>query len=133
MLIGYARTSTVEQVAGLAQLAQLKAQGAEKVFQERVSSVARREQLEAGDVLAVTKPAASPGVLPTSSRSPRGCRRRGWPLRVIDMNLDTATPTGRLLLGSIAQFERELIARTLAGGYRQGEAGRRPLAGRPRG
>jgi DNA invertase Pin-like site-specific DNA recombinase len=61
--IGYARTSTVEQIAGLeAQERQLRAGGAEKVFAERVSSVAKREQLEAaldfcreGDLLVVTK------------------------------------------------------------------------------
>ena len=63
MKIGYARTSTVEQIAGLdAQERELQAAGAEKVFSERVSSVAKREQLEAaldfcrqGDVLVVTK------------------------------------------------------------------------------
>jgi DNA invertase Pin-like site-specific DNA recombinase len=48
MKIGYARTSTVEQIAGLeAQERQLRAAGAEKVFTERVSSAAKREQLEA--------------------------------------------------------------------------------------
>jgi len=33
-------------------------------------------------------------------------------LRILDMNLDTGTPTGRLminLVGSIAQFEREIM------------------------
>src|SRR5690242_7276328 len=46
MKIGYARTSTVEQLAGLAaQERELRAAGAEKVFSERVSSVAKREQL----------------------------------------------------------------------------------------
>ena len=63
MLIGYARTSTIDQIAGLeAQLNELKAAGAEKIFQERISSVAKRQQLDAalefireGDVLMVTK------------------------------------------------------------------------------
>ena len=63
MKIGYARTSTVEQVAGLeAQERELRSAGTQKVFSERVSSVARRDQLEAaldycreGDVLVVTK------------------------------------------------------------------------------
>jgi hypothetical protein len=40
--IGYARTSTVEQIAGLeAQERQLWAAGADKVFAERLSSVAK--------------------------------------------------------------------------------------------
>jgi|ERR1019366_985840 hypothetical protein len=63
MMIGYGRTSTIEQVAGLeAQIRDLKAAGAEKLFSENVSSVAPRKQLEAaiefareGDTLVVTK------------------------------------------------------------------------------
>jgi DNA invertase Pin-like site-specific DNA recombinase len=64
MLVGYARTSTVEQAAGLAaQKRDLKAAGCEKTFAEQVSSVAARAKLTAalefireGDVLIVTKP-----------------------------------------------------------------------------
>ena len=64
MVVGYARTSTAEQEAGLtAQERDLRAAGCEKVFAERVSSVAPRARLEAaldfvreGDVLVVTKP-----------------------------------------------------------------------------
>jgi len=63
MIIGYGRTSTIEQVAGLqAQIRDLKAAGAEKLFSENVSSVATRKQLEAaiefareGDTSVVTK------------------------------------------------------------------------------
>ena len=41
MLIGYARTSTADQVAGLeAQERDLRAAGVEKVFSEKVPSVA---------------------------------------------------------------------------------------------
>jgi len=40
-LIGYARTSTAEQLAGLdAQLRDLKAAGCRKTFSEQISSVA---------------------------------------------------------------------------------------------
>ena len=61
--IGYARTSTIDQVAGLeAQLRDLQAAGCGKIFQEQVSSVAERSQLQAaldyareGDTLVVTK------------------------------------------------------------------------------
>ena len=63
MNLGYARTSTIEQEAGLeAQQRDLKAAGVDKVFAEQVSSVAARSQLELaldylrdGDVLTVTK------------------------------------------------------------------------------
>src|SRR6202051_3115283 len=63
MLVGYARTSSVGQVAGLeAQERELSQVGCEKVFREQVSSVAQRDQLEAaldfcrdGDQFIVTK------------------------------------------------------------------------------
>ena len=41
MIVGYARTSTLEQAAGFeAQIRDLEAAGAEKLFREQVSSVA---------------------------------------------------------------------------------------------
>ena len=64
MIVGYARTSTWDQTAGLAaQQRDLKAAGAEKVFSEQASSVAQRTKLNEclaflrdGDALTVTKP-----------------------------------------------------------------------------
>ena len=59
MEIGYARTSTLEQTAGLeAQLRDLKAAGVKKIFSEQLSSVdADRPQAldfaREGDVLAI--------------------------------------------------------------------------------
>jgi DNA invertase Pin-like site-specific DNA recombinase len=63
VLIGYARTSTLEQMVGFdAQLRNLEGAGAERIFREQVSSVAECPQLalaldflRAGDVLLVTK------------------------------------------------------------------------------
>ena len=47
-VIGYARTSTLHQDAGLdAQLRQLQALGCDKVFSEQVSSIADRARLTA--------------------------------------------------------------------------------------
>ncbi len=47
MLIGYARTSTTDQQAGFeAQLVELEAYGCERMYQEQVSSVASRQELE---------------------------------------------------------------------------------------
>ncbi|MCB4822625.1 recombinase family protein [Roseicella aerolata] len=123
MIVGYARTSTVEQEAGLeAQERDLRALGCKKVFAERVSSVAKRAQLEAalefvreGDTLAVTKLdrlARSVGdLLGIVSR----LEGRGVALRVLSMGgteLDTRTPTGKLMLtmlGAVAEFERGLM------------------------
>ena len=46
ILVGYARTSTCEQQAGLdAQVRDLKAAGCEEIFSEQVSAVAQRDRL----------------------------------------------------------------------------------------
>ena len=63
MIVGYARTSSLAQVAGLeAQVRELSEVGCQKIFSEQVSSVAERQQLEAtldyvreGDSFTVTK------------------------------------------------------------------------------
>jgi DNA invertase Pin-like site-specific DNA recombinase len=120
MHVGYARTSTVEQEAGLeAQLRDLKQAGVEKVFQEQISSMATRAQLKAaldfireGDTLIVTK-------LDRLARSVKDLldiieqiKAKNANLKIIAMNLDTASPTSRLMLnilGSVAQFEREIM------------------------
>ncbi len=120
MQIGYARTSTVDQVAGfIAQRRDLEAAGCEKVFAEQVSSIAEREHLVAaldylrdGDVLTVTK-------LDRIARSVRDLMEivhrietKGAGLRILSMNLDTTTPTGRLMLqvlGAVAEFERSMM------------------------
>ncbi len=47
VLVGYARTSTAEQEAGLqAQVRGLQAAGCTKIFQEQVSSIAKRAELQ---------------------------------------------------------------------------------------
>src|ERR1035438_1853491 len=62
-LVGYARTSTADQEAGLkAQVRDLRAAGCTKIFQEQVSSIGDRSQLDraldyvrGGDTLVVCK------------------------------------------------------------------------------
>ena len=147
MMIGYARTSTTDQKAGLeAQLRDLEKAGCSKVFREGLSSVAAtRPQLEAalewvraGDILVVTK-------LDRLARSVADLvaitgtfRKKGVELRILSMNLDTSTPTGKLmmnLLGSIAEFERELMLERQREGIAKAKAdgkyqGRQPTARR---
>jgi DNA invertase Pin-like site-specific DNA recombinase len=80
MIVGYARTSTLEQVAGIeAQLRDLAGAGVEKVFREQVSSVAARAQLDAaldfireGDVFMVCSSIAWRGRHNTFWRSRSG-------------------------------------------------------------
>lgn len=144
-VIGYARTSTVEQVAGLdAQLRDLTAAGCTKVYKEQVSSVdATRPQLKAaldylrdGDVFVVTKPDR----LARSTRDlldiVEGLQSRGVDVRILSMNLDTSTPTGKLILtvlGGVATFERELMLERQREGIARAKAegkykGRKPTA-----
>ena len=119
-VIGYARTSTVEQEAGFeAQIRDLKAAGATKLYREQVSSQGKRPELEAaldylrdGDVLVVTKLDRLARSVADLTRIVAEVAEKGASLRVLAMNLDTESPTGKLmvnLLGSIAQFEREMM------------------------
>jgi DNA invertase Pin-like site-specific DNA recombinase len=119
-LIGYARTSTLHQDAGLdAQLHQLEALGCKKVFREQVSSIADRARLTAaleyvreGDTFVVTKLDRLARSVAHLVEITAELKRKGVALKIIDMGVDTSTPTGRLFLnivGSIAQFEREIM------------------------
>lgn len=123
MIIGYARTSTADQTAGLAaQDRDLRAAGAERIFAEQVSSVAQRAALaeclaflREGDVLAVTKPdrlARSTAELLTIEAD---LAKRGIGLIVLSMGgekFDTRCPTARLMLtilAGVATWEREIM------------------------
>jgi DNA invertase Pin-like site-specific DNA recombinase len=120
MKIGYARTSTLEQTAGFgAQARDLKDAGCKKVFKEQVSSVAKREQLDAaldylreGDTLVVTKLdrlARSTQHLLTIAEK---VKAKGANLHVLNLGMDTSTATGKLLftvIGAIAEFERGMM------------------------
>lgn len=141
-IVGYARTSTVEQIAGLeGQLRELQAAGCERIFQEQVSSVDKtRPELERaidyvreGDTLVVTKLDRLARSMPNLVELTAKLKAKVVELRVLALNLDTSTPTGKLMLnlmGSIAEFERELmlerqlegIAKAKAEGKYQGRA-----------
>lgn len=143
--VGYARTSTVEQDAGLeAQERDLRNAGCSKIFSEQVSSVAtQRQQLETaldyvreGDTFVVTKPdrlaRSTADLLGIAER----LKSKGVTLRILSMNVDTSTPTGNLMLtmlGAIAQFERDLMLERQREGIAKAKAdgkykGRSPTA-----
>lgn len=146
MKIGYARTSTTSQAAGLeAQIAKLTAAGCEEVYREQVSAVSDVRELETavkfarkGDVLVVTS-------LDRLARSVRDLMNRvaaleakGVSLQILDMNLDTSTSTGKLMLsvlGSVAEFERNVMLERQRAGIEKARAdgkykGRSPTAQR---
>jgi DNA invertase Pin-like site-specific DNA recombinase len=124
MLVGYGRTSTTDQEAGMeAQERDLSAAGCDKLFIEQVSSVGKRQQLDAaldyvreGDTLVVTKldrlARSVPDPLPMVAR----LEGKNVALRVLAMSggqpLDTGTAIGKLMLaviGAVGQFEREMM------------------------
>ncbi len=141
--IGYARVSTEGQEL-TAQLEQLEAAGVEKVFKEKASGVKEdRPQLAAmleharkGDTVVVCK-------LDRIARSTKhlleiveALEGKKVTFRVLNINLDTATPTGKLMLSMLAaigQFEREMMLERQREGIRLAKAagiykGRKPTA-----
>jgi DNA invertase Pin-like site-specific DNA recombinase len=123
MLIGYARTSTTDQKAGLdAQDRDLRAAGAKKVFAEQVSSIAQRnglktclEFLREGDALVVTKPDRLARSTAELLMIEADLSKRGVGLVVLSMGgerLDTRNPTSKLMLTILAgveTWEREIM------------------------
>lgn len=122
MLIGYARTSTLDQKAGLeAQERDLSEAGCERIFREQVSSVdvvAREKLTEAldylrdGDFLVVAKLDRLARSMPHLMEIVARITEKKAHLRILGSEIDTSTSNGRLilnLLGSVAQFEREIM------------------------
>ena len=122
MKLGYARTSTTKQDAGLsAQLVLLEQAGCERdqIFSEKVSSIEPRAQLDAavrslrkGDILVVTKLDRLARSLEHAICLERKISDKGASLQVLDPAIDTSQPIGRLLfnmIGAVAQFEREIM------------------------
>lgn len=139
--VGYARVSTVGQNLDT----QLQALAeCSKIFQEKVSGASDdRPQLallldgvKEGDVVMVTK-------LDRLARNTRHLleisdylQHRQVALRILNLGIDTSTPTGKLMLtmiGAIATFERELMLERQAEGIELAKQrgvykGRKPTA-----
>src|SRR5829696_4679676 len=120
MLIGYARTSTLEQEAGLeAQFRDLQALACEKVIKEQTSSVGPRRGLEeamefarSGDTLVVAKLDRLARSVPHMWEIIGRLKAKDVALRILNLGIDTSTPTGKLMLnviGGVAEFEREMM------------------------
>jgi DNA invertase Pin-like site-specific DNA recombinase len=144
MNIGYARTSTVDQIAGLeTQMEELRTAGCEKIFHEQVSSISIRAELQAaiefareGDVLVVTKIdrlARSVADLLTIIQT---LEHKKVGMRILNLGMDTQTPTGKLMLtvlAGVAQFEREIMLERQREGVAKAKAqgkykGRKPIS-----
>lgn len=146
-LVGYARTSTTDQEAGLeAQLRDLERAGCSEIYSEQLSSLAtQRPQLDAafryvrkGDTLVVTKLDRLARSVADLVKIQGKLAAKGVALRVLALGLDTATPHGKLmvnLLGSIAEFERDLMLERQREGIAKAKSdgkykGRQPTARR---
>jgi DNA invertase Pin-like site-specific DNA recombinase len=148
MLVGYARTSTTDQTAGLdAQERDLTAAGAERVFTEQVSSVAQRGVLgeclgflRSGDVLLVTKPDRLARNTVELLTIESDLSRRGIGMVVLSMGgiaLDTRNPTSKLMLtilGGVAEWERQIMLERQREGIAKAKGegkykGRKPTVG----
>jgi DNA invertase Pin-like site-specific DNA recombinase len=120
VLVGYARTSTGDQVAGFQdQIEQLRRLGIERVFQEQVSAVGSRPELEAcldflreGDILIVTRLDRLCRSTAHFSEVFDRLERKKVAIRVLDLGIDTSSPTGRMIaeiVVAVAAFERRLL------------------------
>lgn len=150
MLVGYARTSTLEQRSSLeSQQEQLLAAGCERVFAEMVSALGDRKQLAAamafmrdGDTLVVTKADRLARSTAELLKIVEQLEQRGIGLVVQSMGgvaLDTrSSATAKLMLtmlGAVSQFERELLLERQRDGIAKAKAqgaykGRQPTARR---
>ena len=146
MLIGYRRSSTTEQVAGYeAQEAKLLATGCTRIFGEMTSSVAQRDQLEAaisfardGDCFCVCDLSRLARSITDLCAITERLAVKGVTLKILSLNLDTSTATGKLMLnlmGSLGQFEREIMLERQRDGIAKAKAdgkykGRAPTARR---
>ena len=136
MLIGYARTSTIDQQAGFeSQLEELKAYGCSRTYKEQVSAVATRAQLEtaieilrSGDKLVVTKLDRLARSVAHMGDILSQIEAKGAGLVILSLGserVDTTTATGKLILNmmvSVAQFEREMMKERQVEGIKRAKA-----------
>jgi DNA invertase Pin-like site-specific DNA recombinase len=145
--VGYARTSTEEQVAGLeAQVRDLNAAGCGKIYSEQISAVGDRQQLKdalaylrEGDTLVITKIDRLARNTRSLGEIVEALHQRGIGLKVLQFGketLDTTGAYGRLMLNmfsAFAEFERDLMKERQKEGIAKAKAerkykGRKPTA-----
>jgi len=117
-VVGYARVSSVGQKLDV-QLEKLKQYGCDKIFEEKVSgTTANRvqlhrclEYLREGDSLVITKLDRLARSTFHLTQIANQLEEKSVDFVVLDQQIDTSTPTGKLLfnmLASIAEFETEI-------------------------
>ena len=144
-IVGYARTSTADQQAGLdAQIAELHGAGCTRIFSEQVSGAdTARSQLQAaldwvraGDVFVVTKPERLARNVIDLLGIVERLRAKDVTVRILAMHLDTGNPTSNLILtilAGVGSWEREIMLERQRAGIAKAKAegrykGRAPTA-----
>lgn len=138
-IVGYARVSTKEQNLNL-QLDALKAAGCKFIFEEKVSGVKERPELDRalaylreGDTFVIWKLDRLGRSLKDLVNIVDGLQKRNIAFKSVVDGIDTNSALGRCQFGifaSLAEYEREMIVeRTRAGLQAAKERGR--LTGRP--
>jgi len=119
VIYGYARVSTQEQNLGT-QLQQLGRYGVDEIIQEKISGVAKDkpeldaliERMQDGDTIVVTRMDRLGRSTLQLLELVEELSERGIDLVIMDLNIDTRTPTGKFFLTVMAGFsemERSLI------------------------
>ena len=142
MLVGYMRVSTADQNLGLQRDALIAAGiSADRIYEDVCSGKAidrpglarALDVARDGDALVIWKLDRIGRSLPHVVGLVGDLQKRGVGLKVLTGDVDTTTPTGRLVFGifaTLAEFERDLIhERTMAGlaaARARGRSGGRP-------
>ncbi len=143
MKVGYARTSTIEQEAGLeAQRKELEAAGCDRIFYEHASAVKIRKVLEEtirfvreGDTFVVCKLDRLARSVPDLNKIIEQLDNKKVRLVILNIGLDTQDATGKMMiqmLAAVAEFERGIMLERQKEGIAKAKAegkfkGRAPL------
>ena len=134
MKIGFARQSTTNQKFGLEhQMELLTQEGCEKIFYEEVSALAsKRPEFESaiefareGDLFVVTTLSRFGRSLKNILENVARLEEKGVGFKILDLNIDTSTPSGKLtfnMFASIYQFERDIMLERQAVGIARAKA-----------
>ncbi|OIN82968.1 recombinase family protein [Francisella sp. TX07-6608] len=117
-IVGYARVSTREQSLDI-QIDKLAEYGCTKIFKEKISGVDQnrpelikcREYLREGDTFVITKIDRLARSTVDLGNIVNQLQKNNINFVVLDQNIDTSTPTGKLtfhIISSVAEFENEI-------------------------